>query len=145
MRTGVKAVVAAVLFTVVLALTLPTDQLVRLVLTRVPVPDGHLLTFQHARLRPWGLVLDAPAYRRSDGSAVLDMDWLRVRPSWTSLWRDRLRGPGGGAPRGFWGGGGGPPSTSATAAGPSTRRGPTSTWAACSPPCNSTIRSRAAP
>jgi type II secretion system protein N len=93
MRTGVKAVVAAVLFTVVLALTVPTDQLVRRVLTRVPVPDGHLLTFQHARLRPWGLVLDAPAYRRSDGSAVLDMDWLRVRPSWTSLWRDRLGRP----------------------------------------------------
>jgi type II secretion system protein N len=95
MRTLAKAALAAaVLFVVVLALTFPTDQLVRRGLARIPLPEeGHFLTFQRARLRPWGLVLDGAAYRRGDGSAVLETDWLRVRPSWTSFWRDRLGRP----------------------------------------------------
>lgn len=94
MRTVAKAVFAgAVLFAVVLGLTFPTDQLVRHLLARMPLPDGHALTFQHARLRPWGLVLDDAAYRRPDGSAVLETEWLRLRPSWTSLWGDRLGRP----------------------------------------------------
>jgi type II secretion system protein N len=94
MRTVLKAAVAAaVLFAVVLWLTFPTDQLVRRALERVPVPDGHVITFQHARLRPWGLVLDDAAYRRSDGQPVIETDWVRIRPSWTSFWRDRLGRP----------------------------------------------------
>jgi type II secretion system protein N len=94
MRTALKAIIAAsVLFAVVLGLTFPTDELVRRVLTRIPLPEGHLLTFQHAHLRPWGLVLDDAAYRRTDGAPVLETDWVRLRPSWTSLWRDRLGRP----------------------------------------------------
>jgi len=94
MRTLLKGAVAVtVLFTVVLALTFPTDDLVRWVLSRVPVPEGHLVTFRQAHLRPWGLVLDAAAYRHGDGHAVVETDWLRVRPSWTSFWRDRLGRP----------------------------------------------------
>ena len=94
MRTVARAVFAgAVLFAVVLGLTFPTDQLVRRLLARMPLPEGHSFTFQHAHLRPWGLVLDDAAYRRPDGSAVLDTEWLRLRPSWTSLWQDRFGRP----------------------------------------------------
>ncbi len=94
MRTVAKAMfAAAVLFAVVLGLTFPTDQLVRNLLARVPLPDGHALTFQHARLRPWGLTLDDAAYRRPDGNPLVETEWLRLRPSWTSLWRDRLGRP----------------------------------------------------
>lgn len=94
MRTLLKAAFAgAVLFGVVLALTFPTDQLVRRLLAGLPLPDGHVLTFQHANVRPWGVVLDDAAYRRSDGQPVVETDWLRVRPSWTALWRDRLGRP----------------------------------------------------
>src|SRR5262249_57829780 len=85
-RTVLKGAAAvAVLFTVVLALTFPTDDLVRWVLSRVPVPEGYNVTFQRAHLRPWGLVLDDAAYRRSDGRPVIELDWLRVRPSWTAF------------------------------------------------------------
>lgn len=94
MRTFLKAALAAaVLFGVVLALTFPTDQVVRRVLAGLPLPDGYALTFQRARLRPWGLVLDGAAYRGRDGQPVVEAAWLRVRPSWTSLWRDRLGRP----------------------------------------------------
>jgi type II secretion system protein N len=94
MRTVLKGVVAVVvLFTVVLALTFPTDDVVRWVLSRVPVPESHFLTFARAHLRPWGLVLDEAAYRNSDGRPVIETQWLRLRPSWTAFWRDRLGRP----------------------------------------------------
>jgi type II secretion system protein N len=94
MRTLLRgALAAAALFAVVLGLTFPTDQLVRWALARLPFPDGHALTFRSARLRPWGLVLDGAAYRRSDGHAVVETDWLRLRPSWTAFLRDRLGRP----------------------------------------------------
>jgi type II secretion system protein N len=94
MRTLLKGVVGvAVLFTVVLGLTFPTDDLVRWVLSRVPVPEGYIVTFQRAHLRPWGLVLDDAAYRHGDGRPVIELEWLRVRPSWTAFWRDRLGRP----------------------------------------------------
>jgi type II secretion system protein N len=94
MRRLLKGAVAmAVLFTVVLSLTFPTDDLVRWVLARVPVPEGYLLTFQRARLRPWGLVLDDAAYRHGDGTPVIETEWLRFRPSWTAFWSDRLGRP----------------------------------------------------
>ena len=94
MRTVLKAIVAAlVLFTVVLVLTFPTDQLVRQLLARVPIPEDRTLTFERAHLRPWGLVLDNAAYRYGDGRPVIETEWLRLRPSWTSLGRDRLGRP----------------------------------------------------
>jgi type II secretion system protein N len=94
MRTVLKGVLAAtVLFTVVLTLTFPTDELVRWVLAHVPVPQGYVLTFQRARLRPWGLVLDDAAYRHDDGKPVVETRWLRFRPSWTAFWSDRLGRP----------------------------------------------------
>jgi len=86
MRASVKrALAAVVLFAAVLALTFPTDQVVRWVLTRIPLPEGRVITFQHARLRPWGLVFDDVAYGRRDGSTVLDAAWLQLRPSWSLL------------------------------------------------------------
>ena len=91
MLKGAAAV--AVLFAVVLSLTFPTDDLVRWVLARVPVPEGYLLTFQRAHLRPWGLVLDDAAYRHGDGKPVVETQWLRLRPSWTAFWSDRLGRP----------------------------------------------------
>jgi type II secretion system protein N len=94
MRTAIKAVlVGMAVFVVVLALTFPTDQLVRRVLALVPVPSGRALTFERARLRPWGLTLDGAAYRRRDGRAVVETEWVRLRPSWTSLRADRLGSP----------------------------------------------------
>lgn len=94
MRTVVKGVVAiTVLFAVVLGLTFPTDQVVHWVLGRVAFPEEHFVTFRSAHLRPWGLVLDGVAYRRRDGEAVIASDWVRVRPSWTAFWRDRLGRP----------------------------------------------------
>jgi type II secretion system protein N len=91
-RAALRAVVRPVLagvavFLVVLALTFPTDQLVRRVVASIPSPPGRELTFERARLRPWGLTLDGAAYRRSDGRALVETEWVRLRPSWTSLWR----------------------------------------------------------
>jgi type II secretion system protein N len=94
MRTALKGLLAVtVLFTVVLGLTFPTDDLVRWVLSRAPVPEGYSVTFRQAHLRPWGLVLDDAAYRHIDGRPVIELESLRFRPSWTSFWSDRLGRP----------------------------------------------------
>ena len=93
MRRLARVAAAAVLLGVVIGLALPTDRLVRALLARIPLPADHAITFQHAHLRPWGLVLDDAAYRRTDGEPILETDWVRLRPSWTALWRDRLGRP----------------------------------------------------
>ena len=81
MRALLKGLVAAaVLFAVVLGLTFPTDQVVRQVLSGVPLPDDHAITFLHARLRPWGLILDDAAYRQSDGRPVVEADVAAAAP-----------------------------------------------------------------
>lgn len=88
-----RVAAVTVLLGVVVGLALPTDRLVRALLARVPLPADHAITFQHANLRPWGLVLDDAAYRRADGEPIVETDWVRLRPSWTALWRDRLGRP----------------------------------------------------
>ncbi len=71
----------------------PTDRLVRSLVTRLALPAGNTLTFRQAHLRPWGLVLDDLTYRGPDGTVLLPTDWVRLRPSWTALWRDRFGRP----------------------------------------------------
>ena len=108
-------------------------------------PDGHALTFQHARLRPWGLVLDDAAYRRSDGqrgardrvaAAAAVVDVAPAGPARPAVAR-RRRGLRRHRRRDG--------STPTTAGRASTPRGPTSTSAACSRRCSAAIRSPAAP
>jgi len=94
MRALLKGLLAAaVLFAVVLGLTFPTDQVVRQVLSGMPLPEDHAITFQRAHLRPWGLILDGAAYRRNDGQPVVETTWVRLRPSWMSLPSDHLGRP----------------------------------------------------
>jgi type II secretion system protein N len=93
MRTVLVVAAATALFVIVLAVSFPTDQVVRWGLARAPLPDGRFISFQHARLRPWGLLLDGATLREPDGGALYEADWLRLRPSWTGLVRDRLGRP----------------------------------------------------
>ena len=86
LRAAVRPVSAGTaVFMVVLALTFPTDRLVRRVVASIPFPPDREVTFERARLRPWGLTLDGVAYRRADGSALVETEWVRLRPSWTSI------------------------------------------------------------
>src|SRR5262245_61655718 len=80
------AVVAV--FTAVLILTFPTDVLMRRAVERLTPAGAPRLVFEHARLRPWGLRLDQVALERPDGSALVDADWLMLRPSLAGLARD---------------------------------------------------------
>jgi len=48
-------------------------------------PGGLRLVFGHATLRPWGIVVDQPTLRRPDGSALLALDSLRLRPTLEGL------------------------------------------------------------
>ncbi len=93
LRVAAAAAVLFALFALVLWLTFPTDHLVRQALRSAPLPEGGAVTFAAAHLRPWGLVLDDAAVRGPDGSALLEMDWLRLRPTWTALAADRLGRP----------------------------------------------------
>jgi type II secretion system protein N len=88
-----RVATVAALLVVLVGLMLPTNRLVHTLLARVPLPPDRLITFRGAQLRPWGLVLDDVAYRRSDGEPLLETDWVRLRPSWTALWHDRLGRP----------------------------------------------------
>jgi type II secretion system protein N len=92
MRLG-RVALAAALFTAVLALTFPTDAVVRHVAARVTPPDGPRLEFAHASLRPWGLRLDGVSLRNPDGSIVAAAEWLVLRPSLRGLVRDRTGRP----------------------------------------------------
>ena len=78
---------------IVAVLTFPTDRLVRWAVSRVTPPSGPFLVFRRAVLRPWGLRFDEPALRRPDGSALVVLDWLRVRPSLRGFLRDRTGRP----------------------------------------------------
>jgi type II secretion system protein N len=84
------AVAGGVIGVLAIAITLafPTDAVVRGVLARVTPPSGPFVVFRRAVLRPWGLRLDGPALRRLDGTAIVDADWVRVRPSVLGLFRD---------------------------------------------------------
>lgn len=92
-RLAMTALAALAALGVGLGFALPTDRLVRTLVARLPLPADHAVTFREAHLRPWGLVLDDLAYRRPDGTALVETDWVRIRPSWSALWRDRLGRP----------------------------------------------------
>ena len=77
--------IAGGVFVLALALTFPTDSLVRFALDRT-APGS--LGFEHARFRPWGIRLDGVSFRRPDGRTVLGADWLTLRPSLAGLLRD---------------------------------------------------------
>jgi type II secretion system protein N len=85
--------IAFVMFAVAVALTFPTDAVVRGVLARVTRPDGQTLVFEHAALRPWGLHLDKPAIRQPDGTILVTADWVTVRPSLWGFISDRTGRP----------------------------------------------------
>jgi len=77
----------------VLALTFPTDAIVRDALARVTTPGALSLAFGGARLRPWGLRLEHPSLRQADGSTVAAVDWAMFRPSLRGFLRDRTGRP----------------------------------------------------
>jgi type II secretion system protein N len=77
--------IAGGVFVLALALTFPTDSLVRFALDRV-APGS--LVFARARLRPWGFRLDGVGFRRPDGATFVGADWLTLRPSLAGLLRD---------------------------------------------------------
>jgi len=76
---------ATVAFVVVLALTFPTDALVRWALTRALPAGGRAVGFERAHLRPWGLELDGVEVRNPDGTVAIHADWLTLRPSLSGL------------------------------------------------------------
>lgn len=82
-----------VLVTVVLLFAFPTDDIARWVVARATPPGATSLTFRSARLRPNGLHLEGAALRRSDGSALLEAPWARLRPSWLALLGERQGRP----------------------------------------------------
>ena len=67
MRSALLGAAAAALFLIVLGLSFPTDQLVRWGLARAPLPEARAITFRHAHLRPWGLVLEGASLRDPSG------------------------------------------------------------------------------
>lgn len=93
MRWLRRFLVALVVFTIVLALTFPTDTVVRWVLDRVVPPGTQVVTFSRARLRPWGVVFDDLVVRSPEGREVLAATSFRFRPSWLAFLRDPLGRP----------------------------------------------------
>jgi type II secretion system protein N len=73
------------LFAVALMVFFPADAAVRWALARMTSPDGPQLVFRRAVLRPWGISVEEPALRHPDGTALLTLDWLRVRPALDGL------------------------------------------------------------
>lgn len=92
-RSGGMAALALVVFGAVLALTFPTDALVRSLLARLLPPGGPALDFARASLRPRGLRLEQVTLRRPDGRALASLDWLRLRPSLLGLVSDHTGRP----------------------------------------------------
>jgi type II secretion system protein N len=87
-RTLTVVALAGIVFGTVLALTFPTDPVVRWVVSRVTPPGTTALVFARARLRPWGLRLEEVALRRPDGSAIASADSVTIRPSLAGFLRD---------------------------------------------------------
>jgi type II secretion system protein N len=92
-RRAKTALGLAVTFVAIVALTFPTDALVRALLARVPLPDQMQLAFDHGALGVRGLRLDQVHLTRRDGSAAFDADWLSLWPSLLGLWRDQTGRP----------------------------------------------------
>ena len=76
-----RILVAGAIFAGVVALTFPTDALVRWALARALPPGGPRLEIDHATLRPWGVRLAPATLRDAEGYRVAVADWLVARPS----------------------------------------------------------------
>ena len=92
MRLG-RILVAGAIFAGVVALTFPTDALVRRGLARALPPGGPRLEFDHATLRPWGVRLAPVTLRDAQGYRLAAADWLLARPSLTGFLHDRAGRP----------------------------------------------------
>ena len=76
-----RILVAGAIFAGVVALTFPTDALVRWALARALPPGGPRLEIDHATLRPWGVRLAPATLRDAEGYRLAVADWLVARPS----------------------------------------------------------------
>ena len=92
MRLG-RILVAGAIFAGVVALTFPSDALVRWALTRALPPGGPRLEFDHATLRPWGVRLAPVTLRDAQGYRLAAADWLLARPSLVGFLHDRAGRP----------------------------------------------------
>ncbi len=92
MRLG-RILVAGAIFAGVVALTFPTDALVRWALTRALPPGGPRLEFDHSTLRPWGVRLAPVTLRDAQGYRLAAADWLLARPSLPGFLHDRAGRP----------------------------------------------------
>lgn len=92
MRLG-RILVAGAIFAGVVALTFPTDALVRWALARALPPGGPRLEFDHAMLRPWGVRLAPVTLRDAEGYRLVAADWLVARPSLPGFLHDRAGRP----------------------------------------------------
>ena len=92
MRLG-RILVAGAIFAGVVALTFPTDALVRRGLARALPPGGPRLEFDHATLRPWGVRLAPVTLRDAQGYRLAAADWLLARPSLPGFLHDRAGRP----------------------------------------------------
>jgi type II secretion system protein N len=91
-RAG-RIVVVVAIFTGVLALTFPTEGLVRWALARALPPGGPRMEFGQASLRPWGIRLAPATLRDADGYRIAAADWLVARPSLLGFVHDRAGRP----------------------------------------------------
>jgi type II secretion system protein N len=82
---GAAALLAV--FLAVLVFTLPVEPMVRRLLARAGGAAA-AVDFQHASLRPWGIVLDEVVIRRPAPAPPLRADWVRVRPTLTAFLHD---------------------------------------------------------
>ena len=92
MRLGRILLVLAI-FAGIVALTFPTDGLVRWALARALPPGGPRLEFDHATLRPWGVRLAPVTLRDAEGYRIAAADWLLARPSLPGFLHDRTGRP----------------------------------------------------
>jgi len=81
-----RILVAGAIFAGVVALTFPTDALVRWALARALPPGGPRLDFDHATLRPWGVRLAPVTLRDAAGYRL-------ARPSLPGFLHDRAGRP----------------------------------------------------
>ncbi len=84
MRLATALLVAGV-FAAVLAMTFPTDAIVRWAIARAAPGLTGMLAFRQARLRLAGLRLDGVAFRDPGGAIAVDADWVTLRPSLAGL------------------------------------------------------------
>jgi len=89
MRRKLKIATAAMgLFLLLVVLLFPTEQILRSLSTAVTRPGGPTFIFRSARLRPWGLTIEGPTVQNPDGTEMVAIDWVRLRPSWLGFLHD---------------------------------------------------------